>query len=111
MNTKIEVRKHLDRTVRDIDGHVMWKEYYYTLAVRTIFFWHHLKFYTGVETVYVNEKEMVIRSNAEKCLLANEVRLDTHLQNRYATHFLSEEDAIKVKLDMLQHPEKYVFIS
>ena len=114
MSTKIEVRKHLDKTVLDINGNVVREEYYYTIAVRTLFcFWQHLKFYTSVETVSFNEEteDMVIRSTAERCLLSNEVSLSADFQKRFATHFKSEADANMVKDDMLQHPEKYVFIS
>lgn len=114
MSTKIEVRKHLDKTVLDINGNVVREEYYYTIAVRTLFcFWQHLKFYTSTaDALYFNEKGNLMRRNdAERCLLSSEVSLSADFRKEVSTHFESEEDAINVKIDMLQHPEKYVFIS
>lgn len=95
---KIEVRKHKDRTIRNLYGEVLRREYYYTIAIRRWCMWFHLKFYVGGYKL----KPMVVR-----CLEAETVHFNT-MPRIAASRFYDEADAIRVKLDIIQNPDKYV---
>lgn len=99
---KLKVRKHRWKTVRTIDGKVKRKLYTYTIAVRKYgLFWFELKFHIAKR--YFEEDWVNLIVNTEK-----EVVVSTSLRNLYATHFTEEADAIRVKLDIISHPDKYV---
>ena len=83
---KIKVFKHVSNVIRDIDGHIIRKEYYYTVAVKRFSLWFHLKFY-GLHT--------------------DEVLFEMNLSKRYATHFTEEGDALYRANDIIQNPQKY----
>lgn len=65
---KIEVRKHKAKTIRNVYGEVLRREYYYTIAIRRWWLWFHLKFYVGGDKL----KPIVVR-----CLEAESVRFNT----------------------------------
>lgn len=99
---KLKLRKHWWKTIRTIDGKVKRKLYTYTIVVRKYgLLWFNLKFYIGKK--YFEEDRVNLIVNTEM-----EVVVSTSLSKRYATHFLEEADAIRVKLDIISHPDKYV---
>lgn len=105
----IEVRKHLRRIERNIEGEVVRKVYYYTIDKRFLwFFWRHLRFnYRGTIS-----KLMIPygwRSGKNPSSIPNEDRvIFTFEILPLATRFDCEADAIRVKHDILQNPDKYI---
>lgn len=99
---KLKIRKHKWETVKTIDGKVKRQLYTYTVAVRKWgLLWLDLKFYVG-RTCHPNERVDYI-VNTER-----EVLCRTCFGHKYATLFPEEADAIRVKLDIISHPDKYV---
>lgn len=97
---KYEVRSHKVSKKFDIYGEPTSEEYEYTISYKVYgLLWRHLRFYPE-QPQYT---PMVCR-----CLDSSEVTIQT-MPLRMATRFLTEDDAIRVKLDMMQNPDKYVF--
>ena len=100
--TKLKVRKHRWRTIRSIDGKVKRKRYTYTIAVRKYgLLWFELKFYLGGRALVQDRANRIVNTEME-------VVVSTSLSYKLATHFFEEADAIRVKLDIISHPDKYV---
>lgn len=99
---KLKIRKHKWKTVRAIDGKVKRHMFLYTVAVRKWgLFWLDLKFYVG-KTCHPDERVNHL-VNTEREVLCRPV-----FGHKYATFFPEEADAIRVKLDIISHPDKYV---
>lgn len=98
---KIEVRKHKGDTYKNIRGEVTKVEWYYTLAIRRFGFWCHLRlFFTGA-TRWKRRADM-------RRILQDKKVLFSYSPSRYATWFESENDAIYIKHDIIQNPDKYI---
>ena len=99
---KIAVRKHKLSTYRNVKGEVAETTWYYTLAIRRYgFLWEHLKlFYKGSSRFFCKG---VVRDILED----TKVYFNYTSANR-ATSFDTEEEAIRVKIDIIQHPDKYL---
>lgn len=99
---KIAVRKHKGNTWFNINGEVKETRWYYTLAVRRFgFWWMHLRlFFTGTNRF---SKRGVVNT-----ILEDERVTFAYSPSRFATWFESEDDAIRVKHDIIQHPDKYI---
>ena len=92
--------RHKVTTWRNIEGKVVNIEYEYTIAVRRFGMWRNLRLYPG----RIDKEDVVSR-----CLCSKVVVFSYEGKGiRYATKFDNEADAIQVKLDIMQHPDKYV---
>lgn len=99
---KIAVRKHKGISYRNIHGEKTRTNWYYTIAVlRFGFWWHDLKFWYPAVTRFSS------RGDVKEILGRKEISF-TFSPERYATYFDSEDDAIRVKNDIIQHPDKYL---
>ena len=99
---KLKVRKRRDFSVRTVDGKVIRNECTYYIAVRKYWvFWFGLKFYI--------DKRLRIEERASRILSESfEIHTSAFMGSKDATGFPEEADAVAVKLDIMQHPEKYV---
>ena len=95
---QLTIRRHKNGTIHNAFGEVVMNKYYYTIAYRNFLLWRHFKFYPVGNKKY---------SMARRCLEANSV-LFNEMPALMATHFESEADAIRVKFDMTQNPNKYI---
>ena len=99
---KIEVRKHKLSTYIDINGEIRETTWYYTLAVRKFgFWWRHLKlFFTGSTRYY--------RKGVVSQILKDEKVYFSYSPAEKATWFDCEDDAIRVKHDIIKNSDKYL---
>ena len=98
---KLKVVKHKYKTIKNIEGKVLRKEYTYTLAFKSGFYWYHLRF-RGISSDP--------RRRAREILQNGIVPFQAKLTNESATHFPIEGDAIAVMNDILNNPDKYILM-
>ena len=97
---KLKVIKRKEYVKKNLDGKVVDTVYAYYVAVRRWgFLWLPLKFYhRGLAGKYA----------VGAILNMGETTVDANFMYRYSTWFEKEADAISIKLDIMQHPNKYV---
>lgn len=97
---KIKIFKRLYDTDRNIFGKEVRKTYAYYIAVRRFgFLWFPVTFYF-----------YHYRENKDKVagLLKTDEVTFCYASRKHATLFDTEADAIRIKLDIVQHPDKYI---
>ena len=98
---KLKVVKHKYKTIKNIEGKVLRKEYTYTVAFKSGFYWYHLRF-RGIPSFP--------KERAREILLSRSVPCHAKLTNESATHFPIEGDAVAVMNDIQNNPDKYILM-
>ena len=98
---KLKVVKHKYKTIKNIEGKVLRKEYTYTVVFKSGFYWYHLRF-RGISRDPKRRAREILQSMIVPC--------QAKLTNGLATHFPIEGDAVAVKLDILNNPDKYILM-
>lgn len=99
---KLKIRKHKWKTVKTIDGKVKRHIFFYTVSVRKWgLLWLDLKFHVCRKDRPCGRVDYIVNTEQE-------VLCSTCFGHKYATLFSEEADAIRMKLDIISRPDKYV---
>lgn len=100
MKCKLRIVKRKHSVDRNVFGKMVSVEYRYVIAVRRWYLrWSTLNFdlYNFVGAEHINE------------MLNCNIVFVRNTSLKFATQFRNESDAIRIKIDMIQRPDKYIY--